>query len=89
MLEQQLPVNKGVRLSQLSQVDPLILAAKLLAYSNTMHESIWEITHRVCDRYLGTATNLNPGCRRASTRFGWGGSSDGGVLKLLTPATPV
>ena len=56
MLEQQLPVKKGFRLSQLSQVDPFILAAKLLMYSNTTHESIWEITERICDRYLGTAT---------------------------------
>ena len=56
MLEQQLPVSKGFRLSQLPQVDPLILAARLLTYSNTTHESIWEITQRVCDRYLGTAT---------------------------------
>ena len=54
MLDQQLPVNKEVRLSQLSPVDPVILAAKLLTYSYTTHESIWEITHRVCDRYFGT-----------------------------------
>lgn len=58
MLDQQLSVNLGIRFPQLSQLDSLILAATLLTVSNTRHESLWDITHRICDRYLGTRHDL-------------------------------
>ena len=75
MLDQQLSVNLGIRFPQLPHLDPPILAA--LMVSNTTHESLWDITHRICDRYLGTQSrkdvqDFRPSCTDSDNAVnGW------------------
>jgi hypothetical protein len=54
MPTQEPSINTETMLPQFTQVDPFIRAFALRVLSTTVHESLWDITNRVCDRYLGT-----------------------------------
>ena len=54
MPTQEQSIHMGSILLQLTQVDSFIRALALRVLSTTPHESLWDITNRVCDRYLGT-----------------------------------
>ena len=54
MPTQELSIKMGAMLPQITELDLLIRSFALRVLSNTPHESLWDITNRVCDRYLGT-----------------------------------
>jgi len=56
MPTQEPSINMGAMLPQLTGVDSFIGALVLRVLSTTQHESLWDITNRVCDRYLGTTS---------------------------------
>jgi hypothetical protein len=45
-------INMETMLPQLTQVDSFIRAFALRVLSTTVHENLWDMTNRVCDRYL-------------------------------------
>jgi hypothetical protein len=57
MLEQQLSSNPGIRRPELPQPDPFLFAATQLACANTKHETLSEMTQRICERHLGTGAH--------------------------------
>lgn len=54
MPAQELPIDTGSVLLQTSECDSLIRHIASLVLPSTIQESIWDITNRVCDRYLRT-----------------------------------
>ena len=52
MLEQQLSSYLGISRPELWQPDWFLLTATLLISANTKHETLSEMTQRICDRHL-------------------------------------
>ena len=54
MPTQEPTINRERMLPQATEVDSFIRAFAIRVLSTAPHESLWDITNRVCDRYFGT-----------------------------------